>query len=138
MTWTMTVVPKAGVRDLWPEIVPLLAPAVAQSNGRIDMGSVFDWLQRDLYLLWVVYPEPSSIRAAFLTRTAQYPRRRMLTVDAAGGSDLAEWVELADRTFRSYARQAELDGVELYGRPGWTRALRNLGWKQSAVLCETE
>lgn len=133
----MTVIPREGIKAMWPTVAPLLAPAVAQSRGRIDMASVFDWLQRGLYLLWVTYPDDKVVRAAFVTREAQYPRRRMLTVDAAGGIDLDQWVETVDQTFRAYAHQAGLDGVELYGRMGWVRALRKLGWQQSAVLCET-
>jgi hypothetical protein len=123
----------------------LLAPAIGFSGGRISMSSVFDWLADRRYILWLMYKSSKTynldgqnvIRAAFVTRESHYPCRSMLTIDIAGGSDMAEWVEEADRVFRSYARAAGLDGIELYGRSGWTRALKNLGWTGGTVLLET-
>jgi hypothetical protein len=102
------------------------------------MSSVFAWLVDRRYILWLAYQEDGRIGAAFVTREAHYPCRKMLTIDIAGGSDMAGWMSEADATFRAYARDAGLDGVELYGRPGWTRALKNLGWTGGTVLLETD
>lgn len=101
------------------------------------MASVFDWLADRRYLLWLAYEDPTQIKAAFVTREANYPCRRMLTIDIAGGSDMAGWVNEADRVFRAYARDAGLDGVEIYGRAGWVKALKPLGWTGGTVLVET-
>ncbi len=138
VTWTLTAVPHTEVRQIWSTVAPLLSPAIVHSNGRIDMASVFDWLTDQRYLLWVAYPEDRQIRAAFITRETHYPLKSMLTIDVAGGSDMAGWVNSADATFRAYAVAAGLDGVELFGRPGWTRALKNLGWTGGTVLLETD
>lgn len=142
MTWTMTAVPPSELRKNWPTVAPLLAPAIGFSGGRISLSSVFDWLLDRRYILWLAYKTynldgQTKIGAAFVTREAHYPCRKMLCVDIAGGSDMAGWVNSADATFRAYARDAGLDGVELYGRPGWTRALKNLGWTGGTVLLET-
>jgi len=101
------------------------------------MGSVFQWLTDRRYLLWVAYENPAKIGAAFVTREAHYPCRKMLTIDICGGSEMQSWVSEADRVFKSSARDAGLDGVELYGRAGWVRALKNLGWIGGTVLLET-
>ena len=134
----MTAVPSTELKSIWPKVASLLSPAIGFSGGRIDMASVFDWLTDGRYILWVTYPEDRVIRAAFVTREAHYPCRKMLCVDIAGGSNMAGWMSEADATFRAYARDAGLDGVELYGRPGWTRALKNLGWTGGTVLLETD
>ena len=133
----MTAVPPEEVKAVWPKVAPMLAPAVQLSNSRIDMASVFEWLQDRRYVLWVAIEDHHSIRASFVTREARYPKKSMLCIDIAGGSDMAEWVSEADRVFRAYARAAGLDGIELYGRAGWTRALKNLGWTGGTVLLET-
>ena len=100
------------------------------------MASVFDWLADRRYILWLAYQD-GRIGAAFVTREAHYPCRKMLCIDICGGSDMAGWVNSADATFRAYAKAAGLDGIELYGRAGWTRALKNLGWTGGTVLLET-
>lgn len=116
----------------------MLAPAIQYSGGRIDARSVFEWLMDGRYILWVVHTENPAPVAALVTRVANYPRKSLLAVDLCSGIDLAEWVEEADRTLRIYARHSGLAGIELAGRPGWTRALRNLGWQQFGVLVETD
>lgn len=136
MTWTVTLVPTEAVNDLWPTVAPLLAPAMEYAGGRIDLESVKEWLLDRRYLLWVAYPEDKIIRAAFATREARYPRKSMLVVEIAGGSDMRRWVSEATRIFRSYARDIGFDGVEMFGRRGWTGALKPYGWEESCVLCE--
>lgn len=138
MTWTVIAVPREGVKTVWPVVAPLLAPAVEVSHGRMSMRSVLTWLLDGRYLLWVAHQEDLVVHAAFLTREAQYPERRVLTIDGCGGTQLDGWLEEADRVFRAHSRQAGLSGVELYGRPGWARALKQFGWQQSAVMVEVD
>ncbi len=115
----------------------MLVPAIQYSGGRIDARSVFEWLTDGRYILWVVHTENPAPVAALVTRVARYPRKSILAVDLAGGTNLEGWAAEADRVFRDYARHLGLDGVELYGRKGWTRALRRLGWQQVAVMADT-
>lgn len=138
MTWTVSAVPPTEVKAAWPAVAPLLAPAVALSNGRMDMASLFTWLADQRYILWVAYATDKVIRAAFVTREARYPRKAMLVVDLCGGSEMHAWVNEADQVFRGYARDAGLDGVELFGRAGWTKPLKALGWSGGIVLLETK
>lgn len=136
MTWQVKSIPIEGLRTVWPIVAPLLAPAVAGSGGRVTMRNVFEGLEASRYLLWVAHQEDNVVAAALLTRVTAYPNRRMLTIDAAGGTELSGWAEEADRTFRAFARQSGLDGVEAHGRAGWARALRRLGWQQVSVTVE--
>lgn len=136
MTWTVTLVPTEAVDDLWPTVAPLLAPAIEYSGGRIDLESVHEWLLDRRYLLWIAYPEDKVIRAAFATREARYPRRSMLAIDLCGGDGMRRWAADATHVFQSYARDAGLDGVEIYGREGWSRALHRYGWASSVVLVD--
>lgn len=137
MTWTVSAVPPTEVKRVWSTVASLLAPAVDLSHGRMDMASLFAWLADQRYILWVAYPADKQIRAAFVTREARYPRRAMLTVDLCGGTEMHGWVSEADRVFRGYARAAGLDGVEMYGRAGWLKPLKALGWAGGVVLLET-
>ena len=137
MNWQVSPVRTDEVRQLWASVAPMLVPAIRYSGGRIDARSVIEWLMDGRYILWVVHTENSPPKAALVTRVARYPRRAMLAVDLCGGSGLEDWAAEADRVLRTFSRQSGLDGVELYGRQGWTRALRRLGWQQTAVMVDT-
>jgi hypothetical protein len=137
MTWNVSPIRRGGVDTLWPTVLPLLEPALEYSGGRIDARSVLDWLHDGRYLLWVAHQDDMEIAAAFVTREANYPCKRMLTIDLAGGTNLDGWVEEADRVFRTHSHEVGLAGVEIYGRLGWVRALKRLGWQQTAAIVET-
>ena len=137
MTWSVSPVQTGDMRRVWASVTPMLVPAIQYSGGRIDARSVIEWLMDGRYILWVVHTENSLPKAALVTRIARYPRRAMLAVDLCGGSGLEDWAAEADRVLRTFSRQSGLDGVELYGRQGWTRALRRLGWQQTAVMVDT-
>lgn len=137
MVWTMSAVPTSGVDLFWPDVEPLLTPATVYSQGRMDTASLLEWLRDGRYLLWVAH-DGEAIRAAFATRIAAYPRRRVLAVDCAGGTQMREWLALVQQTFRNFARDSGCDGVEMCGRAGWARALSNYGWKRSMVVMEVD
>ena len=139
MTWSMTAIPPEGLKPMWPTVAPLLAPAIKRSGGRVTMRDLFSGLSEQRYLLWVVYFVPDvTVQAAFVTRVAEYPSRTLLAVDFAGGSRMRGWVGKVQQTFREYARDMGLDGVEMFGRPGWTEVLGRYGWKASMVLVEAD
>jgi len=137
MTWTMSVIPPEGVELFWPQVERLLVLATAYSGGRMTVEDLRERMLDGRYLLWVAH-DGEAIRAAFATRTAVYPRRKVLAVECAGGKGMCEWIELVQQTFRNFARDSGLDGVEMYGRPGWTRVLSRYGWKRAMVVMEVD
>lgn len=124
--------------EIWRLVAPLLSPAIDVTGGRTDMGEVFRRLRAGQHILWVARDDDGPVVAAFTTRVAQYPLKRMLVVDACGGSEMGEWLAVVVDTFRRFARDSGLDGVEMYGRAGWARALRRYGWRSPLVLCEID
>ncbi len=136
MTWTVKAVAPDRLKAFWPVVAPLLAPAVAQSGGRVTMRTLYEGLTEHRYLLWVALNDQEETTAALTTRVASYPARKMLSIDFVGGADMDGWLPTASATFRAYARDTGLDGVEGGGRPGWVKALKRLGWTPSVVVVE--
>jgi len=137
VTWQLRQILKEDVRTVWPIVAPMLARGVYYSAGRTDMQAVYEALQTSMQLLWVAYDDADNdIAAAFTTRVAAYHRRKSLVIDCAGGSKMRQWLAIASKTFRAYARDAGYDPVEIYGRPGWARVLKSCGWQQKLVVLE--
>ena len=134
MTWSVKSIHFNSVAAVWHIVAPMLAEAVELSEGRYDMRAVYDDLQSERSLLWVIYDETKVVQAAFTARKAVYPRASFLTVEFLGGADMALWVEECDRVLTAYATDCGLDGLELVGRKGWSRPLRSFGWRENAVM----
>ncbi len=138
MTWTVKAIPAANLKAFWPIVAPMLAPAVRQSGGRVTMATLYRGLTEHRFVLWVALNEKNETAAALTTHIASYPARKMLSIDFVGGDEMAGWLPTASDTFRRYASDTGLDGVEGGGRAGWVRALRKLGWTQSLVVVEVD
>lgn len=129
------IVPKDAISDLWPTVEPLLAPAIARSGERMSMETVRETLAGDTHLLWIVV-DGDEVLAACVTRTAVYPLKKMLVVESLGGRQMKRWVNDLNETLKRYAKDTGHQGLELYGRPGWVKALDPYGWKHAMVVCE--
>lgn len=137
MTWRLSLVPTDGVKALWPTVAPMLAPAVRHTAGRSDLRALFEELSDQRQLLWVVLDDTTNtLAAALTTREAHYARRHTLVVDFVGGRGMRSWIRLVSDTFRAYARDAGLSGVEMCGRRGWAKVLKSCGWQQNWVVME--
>lgn len=134
MSWTVSVVAHDDLEQVWPIAAPMLAAAVVRSEGRYNMHALFTSLQGKRALLWIVYDARQHVHAAFTTREAQYPCARWLSVDFLGGSGIDRWLTIVCTTLDDYARAADLEGVEMVGRPGWVKPLAASGWRQNAVM----
>lgn len=135
MTVSVGIVPKELLDDVWPVAFPLLAPAIRRSGERMSDETVRQSLEGHSHLLWLA-SEDDTVYAAFITRSAQYPLKKMLVVESLGGFDMKRWVGVVNETLITFARKTDHDGLELYGREGWARALIPYGWNRSMVVCE--
>lgn len=133
MNWQTRYIAVEHLPLAWPVAAPLLAPAVALSDGRYNLAAVYEKCREKFALLWLVDDEKDETVAAFVSRIAAYPRKKMLCIEFLGGDRMPEWVESVDHVLTNYARDAQVEGIEMAGRAGWTRPLGTLGWRQSAV-----
>lgn len=131
----VSIVPYDRVAECWDEVAPLLKPAVEQSLGRFTLEDVYHLVVTQESHLWVVLDEDEIIATCTTTFT-QYPRKRMLTGQFLGGTRLREWVKDLDEMLQRWGRDHGCAGIELTGRRGWVRALRDIGWNATFFITE--
>jgi hypothetical protein len=137
LTWNCGIVPRDRVPAIWPHVSAYLDPAIARAGGRISNETVEASILSGTHLLWLI-SDGEKISAAMVTRIADYPLKRMLVVECLGGREMSQWLPVAFNAIKGYAKDMSLDGIEMYGREGWTRALAPYGWRQTMVLCEVD
>ena len=79
----------------------------------VQTGEMFFWPAQESFLV---------------TEVAQFPRKRTLHIFLAGGK-LSE-VKSMDESLVAYATYLDCDSISLSGRPGWEKALGDLGYKK--------
>lgn len=118
----ITMVFPANIAKLWPQVAPLLQPAIDLS-GTHDAEDVRKKLIAGNAQLWVQWSE--KVDAAAVTEFIDYPRGLWLRVWLAGAAIKGAWAEF-QRIIIEFASANQCVGVENWGRKGWERLHSNL------------
>ena len=102
---------------LWPHAEPLLEKAIRRTIGEVGLEDVKGWLKTDRQQLWLILDEEEQeIIVAFTTEIYVYPNHKHLRGHLWGA--------------KRNTMKNGISHIETAGRDGWTRALRNKGYKK--------
>ena len=117
---TVSLPPLEVLARRWNEIEPLLRKSTERTccYEPVDLlilagtGRVGIWLCM----------RGEAIDAVLVSQVTVYPRRKILEMLFAGGSNMAAWRDLAVQALDKHARELGCTHVACAGRPGWARA----------------
>jgi hypothetical protein len=104
----------------WNEIEPMLRRATDRTGcyEPVDLLIMAGTGQVGIWLCM----QGEAIDAVVVTQTTTYPRRRVMEVLFAGGSNLSRWRKPLVAAIDKQARELGCTHVASAGRPGWLRA----------------
>jgi hypothetical protein len=73
-------------------------------------------------------------KACIVTEITVYPRKKVLHV-FLGGGELGQILDMHTDVVQ-WAKDQGCESLTMTGRRGWTKALKNDGWKEQLVLLE--
>jgi hypothetical protein len=109
----------------WKRSKPWIEAALEYSLGSFTIEDIEERIAKGHMQFW-----PGE-RCALVSEFHIFPRKKWLHVPFIGG-DLEE-VKAMQPALWSFAKFHGCDGLTGGGRPGWERALRDLGWRRSFV-----
>lgn len=95
---------------------------VIDKAPEVTLKTVLEEIQKGHSQLWLVYRD-EEILGAIVTKHVSYPVKERLLIHLCGGKDIREWVSLYLETVEDWAKEKGLDGVEIFGRKGWTKLI---------------
>lgn len=99
---------------------PFIQPALDHGGNTHDYVHIVDGIIAGRLHLW-----PSE-NSAMITEFHDFPNKRYLHVFLAGG-DLDE-IKAMNPDLEDFAKKCGCAGISLNGRPGWVKALTDLGY----------
>lgn len=111
--------------DTFDQAAPLLQQALDKANGEYHIQDIRDRVLSGDLQLW------AGEGYAAVTEVLNYPQRRVVLVHLAAG-ELAPVLE-AEGELCKFAKVVGATGIELIGRKGWTKVLKEHGYRESAV-----
>lgn len=125
----VSLVPPELIEGLWPRIFPHLSRAAEYTFGRYEPEDIFDAVAHGLAHLWVVIDDEDEIIGITVTRFWQYPRKKCLDMVFIAGDEGFSWKDPMLKVLQHWAYDNGCEAIESSGRPGFSRAFKDDGYK---------
>lgn len=108
----------------WDQVEPLLQRVIARIDSGHSVDDVVTKIQYGDMQLWRVY----DWQALAVTQITALPQHRVLSVVYLAGEELKAWLAELTAVLRHYAQQQSCKYIEAYGRDGWRKPAKPLGF----------
>jgi len=122
----VTQVPVEDLEFIWPQVKAQLEKALDGSYSSYD---ILEYIKQNRMQLWISWND--GIEASFVTEVCDYPQMRVMRWVLAGGSNMESWLDLVASKVEDWAKRNNCQRLEIVGRKGWTKVLRD--YKPQAV-----
>lgn len=122
--------PSNWAYQAWPDVAPLIAPAVEMSEGRHTLATTLNRVMEERMTCLVALSQARPIMGCII-QVALYPAEKWLQIPFCGGSRMREWLPQLMDTIDAFAYNEQCVGVEISGRGGWRRVLAPYGYVPS-------
>ena len=122
----ITQVPVEDLEFIWSQVKPQIEKALDGSYSSYD---ILEYIKQNRMQLWISWND--GIEASFVTEVCDYPQLRVLRWVLAGGSNMESWLDLVTSKVEDWAKRNNCQRLEIVGRKGWTKVLRD--YKTQAV-----
>ena len=122
MTMIATGIPLRHLHLVWPDLWPLLEPAVKRSPDKPDVLARLIACDAQL---WAVYD--ANVPVAAIVTQIQVGNEKSCLIWLVGGSRLREWATDFIAKLEDWARSLGCVTLRGVGRPGWARIVKKFG-----------
>jgi len=116
----ITQVPVEDLEFIWSQVKPQIEKALDGSYSSYD---ILEYIKQNRMQLWISWND--GIEASFVTEVCDYPQLRVLRWVLAGGSNMESWLDLVTSKVEDWAKKNNCQRLEIVGRKGWTKVLRD-------------
>ena len=123
--------------DAWWHLVQeYLITALEYGLGEYSIGDIKKSCKSKDMQLWVKFD--TEVRGAFITKIAKYPQKNLLCIILLGGKEFHKWRDEADALLNAFGKENNCEYIELFGRKGWGKVLKDIDYKEITRLFAKE
>mgnify|MGYP003148467084 FL=1 len=125
-----------SVETWWSLVEEYLNAALKHGLGEYSTSDIKSaCISKDMQL-WVKIDK--EVQGAFVTKISKYPQKNILCVLLLGGKNFLEWRDEADALLNAFGKENNCEYVELFGRKGWGKMLKDINYKEQTRLFAKE
>lgn len=116
------------INEAWPFHVPLLEKAIPYSDGKYTLEDIKEGLKSRNFQLWAASRDETPT-TVMVTKIIQYPQAKTLLIMLYAGEGIEKMIHFKAAIYE-WAKSQGCTEIELYGRPGWERVLKDEGYEK--------
>jgi|TARA_R100001480_G_scaffold76993_1_gene87068 hypothetical protein len=120
----------------WPHVQEYLIPALEFGLGEYSIGDIQKSCKSKNMQLWVKMN--GKVEGVFITKINKYPQKNLLCVLLLGGTNFNTWRDEADALLVAFGKEHNCEYIELFGRKGWGKMLKDLNYEEQTRLFAKE
>jgi hypothetical protein len=129
------IVPQEHRHIIFPKVKHYLEKAAVLSGGRMSIEEIENNVLHKNHQLWIAFNEDEIVATAD-TELIQYAKIKTLVGHFIGGKDLESWKQPIVDAMAMFGKAEGCSRIEFMGRRGWTKPLKQIGWKETYRVYE--
>ena len=125
-----------SVEAWWPLVEEYLNAALKHGLGEYSTSDIKKSCISKNMQLWVKIG--TEVEGVFVTKISKYPQKNILCVLLLVGKEFITWRDEADALLSAFGKENNCEYVELFGRKGWGRMLKDINYKEQTRLFAKE
>ena len=125
-----------NIEAWWPLVEEYLITALEHGLGEYSTGDIKKSCKSKDMQLWVKISK--EVEGAFVTKISKYPQKNILCVLLLAGKNFSRWRDEADVLLNAFGKENKCEYVELFGRKGWGKVLKDLNYEEQTRLFAKE
>ena len=125
-----------SVEAWWPLVEEYLNAALKHGLGEYSTSDIKSACISKNMQLWVKIDK--EVQGAFVTKISKYPQKNILCVLLLSGKEFMTWRDEADALLNEFGKENNCEYVELFGRKGWGKVLKDINYKEQTRLFAKE
>lgn len=123
----------SNVEQVWHLVAPYIAQAIGDSDTWSDLDAIKQKAKNGYATVWIGRDQEKQIDVVFVTEPWILDGRKALVIRWLCGKNLKEW--LPDLEYlEDWAMANGFQAMQVWGRPGWVRVLKPLGYKHEFTV----
>ncbi len=121
----------------WSLVEEYLNAALKYGLGEYSIEDIKKSCKSKNMQLWVKFNK-EGVQGAFITKVSVYPQKNILCVLLLGGNEFMTWRDEADALLNAFGKENNCEYVELFGRKGWGKILKDINYEEQTRLFAKE
>ena len=126
-----------NIEGWWPLVQEYLIAALEYGLGEYSIEDIKKSCLAKNMQLWVNFNK-EGVQGAFITKVSMYPQKNILCVLLLGGNEFMKWRDEADALLNAFGKEKNCEYVELFGRKGWGKVLKDINYEEQTRLFAKE